>query len=123
MQIKLTNGLSFSEADIVNKDSTSLDHLNGVHLYIIHDHGFTVGVALADDYDEAFDALADAGKLDAFLIDDNDTDYNDEDGTYLGNESRRFDIDALRFFSLPCPTISLTASIHDDKAFDNFIVR
>jgi hypothetical protein len=94
---------------------------HGIHPILIHDHGFTVAVVFAEHLQDALDIAVDAGKLDAFQIDEKDFDEygvnteNDARCAFLGNASEPFDIDTLDALDLPNPKFSFTALFNADE--------
>jgi hypothetical protein len=103
--------IQFTDEDVVNPEDFIGDgeyNPHNVRPYLVHDHGFVVGVAFADCLQDALDVLADNGKLDGFKIDPSDySDYEvDSDSptcTFLGNDGAPFDIDPLDVIELPIP--------------------
>lgn len=115
MQQAQFNQITFTDADVVNKDDyipAGEYNPHNVHPFLIHDHGFTVAVVFVGSLQDALDEAADAGKLDSFQVSDDDlADYGpDEEGiSRLGNASESFDIQALDAVELPNPPFSFIA--------------
>jgi hypothetical protein len=117
------NQITFTDADVVNKDGfipAGEYNPHNVRPFLLHDHGFTVAVVFADSLQDALDEAADAGKLDSFQVADDDlADYGpDEEGiTRLGNASEPFDVEALDAVELPNPPFSFVAlfNAHNDS--------
>jgi len=113
----------FEDSDIVNPDDFipgSEYNPHNVRLWLIHDHGFTVGCAFASSLGDALDELVDNDKLDSFQIDEVDYDdygINTSNPTcaFLGNACEPFDIDPLGFIELPSPRLSITALYDSEK--------
>jgi hypothetical protein len=121
MKIKLGNGLSFADSDIVNLDdfipAKEYNPYN-VHPFLIHDHGFTVGIAFASNLQEALDELADHGKLDHFKVTEkeleSDYEYDESSGehqgiSWLGNNGLPYDIETIGCIELKNPPLSFCA--------------
>lgn len=105
-----SNGYEFTldDKDVVNPDEFQD---RSQRLYIATDHGFVLGAAFADNENDAIDELADAGKLDRFLISEEEADdYENEDNiSYLGNYCKPYDIESLQLYSFPIPKFSVMA--------------
>lgn len=107
---------TLSDSDVVNPDDAIWAgdyNPHNVRLWLVHDHGFTVGVAWASCLQDALDALADGDKLDSFLVTEADAAdyggdiYDCESLSYLGNASEPFDIEALGCVEIAPPVLSL----------------
>jgi hypothetical protein len=86
------NQIKFTDADVVNKDDFIPQGEYNPHKVgpiLLHDAGFILAVVFAESLQDALDIAADAGKLQAFEVDDEDmADYPDEEGlTSLGQRS------------------------------------
>lgn len=111
------NGITFTDADVVNADDWIAPgdyNPHNVRPWLLHDHGFTVAVVFADCLQDALDIAADAGKLDSFQIAPADAaDYGlDTDSptcAFLGNAGEPFDIEALDALELRNPPRSFVA--------------
>jgi hypothetical protein len=104
-------GIRFSDEDIINKDDfipAGQDNPHNVHGFLLHDHGFCLAVVFADNLEDALDIAADEGKLDRFLVTEEDLgDYEDEEElSFLGNAGEPFDIEGLGYLELPNPAFS-----------------
>jgi hypothetical protein len=112
------NQVRFTDDDVVNPD----DYIpkgeynpHNVRPWLLHDHGFTLAIVFADNLDDAFDMAADAGKLDAFQVSDNElVDYGDEEEgiSRLGNAGEPFDIEGIDVIELPNPPFSFVALLN-----------
>jgi len=106
---------SFEDSDIVNPDDFIADgdyNPHNIRLWLIHDHGFTVGCAFASNLQDAFNELVDGDKLDSFQIGESDYanyDINSDSPTcaFLGNASEPFDIEALGCVEILSPPMSI----------------
>jgi hypothetical protein len=109
------NQIKFSDADVVNAEEfipAGAYNPNNIRPFLLHDHGFLICIIFASSLQDALDAAVDAGKLDSFLVDENDlADYGpDEEGiARLGNASEPFDFQALDVVELPNPAFSFVA--------------
>lgn len=103
------NGVKFSDSDIMNLDDwIPLGETNphNVRPFLLHDHGFVLAVCFAECLQDAIDIAADSGKLDHFLIDENDTDYTEADYEngrieFIGNYGKPADLENVQFLELP----------------------
>ena len=118
------NQITFTDADVVNKDGfipVGENNPHNVRPFLLHDHSFTVAVVLADSQQDALDEAVNAGKMDSFQvsIEDDLADYGpDEEGiSRLGNASEPFDIQALDVVELANPPFSFVAlfNAHNDS--------
>ena len=108
------NGISFTDADVINLDNYNYTK----SAYLLHDHGFTLAVVLADCLQDALDEAADRGKLDRYEIaDDEMSDYADDDGriAHLGNYCKPHDIESLGMIEIPKPILSFCASFNAEN--------
>ncbi len=108
------NDVSFTDEDIVNPDNWVPEgdyNPHNVRPWLLHDHGFVLGVAFTSALDEAIDELVDADKLDQFKVEEDELkDYPDEEGlSFLGNAGEPFDIETLQFIELKNPPASWVA--------------
>ena len=110
------NGITFTDADVVNADSFIPDgeyNPHNVCPFLLHDHGFVLAVVFADCLQDAIDEAVDAGKLDRYAVTPeefaSDYDSNEESVSYLGNASEMFDIESLGVVELPNPAFSFCA--------------
>lgn len=100
--------LRFSDSDVINPDDwipANEYNPHQVRPFLFLDHGFTAGVAFADCLQDAFDTLADSGKIDGMKIGPAEmSDYPEGEGiSYLGNASEPFDVESLTVVELPNP--------------------
>lgn len=129
LQAQVTDGFTFTDADVVNKDDyipAGEYNPHKVRPFLLHDQGRTVAVVFADCLQDAMDIAVDNDKLDRFLITDaNKADYWDAekdlgnlDGskgdwndsvTFLGNAGEPFDIESLGAVDLVNPPFSFVA--------------
>jgi hypothetical protein len=130
--------LSFTYDDVLDIENVLFEgdyNCHKRHLWLIHDHGFTICVVEADSLQDALDEAVDADKLDRFQIhpenesdrddymkmaagyDPECPDYVDADGVKwwwkveparLGNAGEPFDIDTIGYVALPLPKRSVT---------------
>ena len=110
---------SFTDDDIVEPDEFIPDgeyNPHDIHPWLLHDHGFTVCVVFASNLQDALDTAVDNGKMDRYLVSDEDMkDYDDPDElAYLGNASEPFDIDTLGYVELSNPKGSIVAQFNAD---------
>ena len=113
------NGVKFSDKDVINPDnfdSQGTYNPHGIHPYLFHNEGFVLGVVFASSLQDAFDELADSGKIDHFMVTKEEMkDYPDRDGepdpclTFLGNASEPFDIEGIDVIELRNPPFSFVA--------------
>ena len=104
--------IKFTQDDIINpQDCIYSGDFNphGTRQWLLHDHGFTIGVVFADSLQEALDIAVDENKLDQYLIgveDYDDYKINTDLPTcsFLGNASKPFDVDSMGFIELKPPT-------------------
>ena len=111
----VSNGIRFTDEDVVNIDDLEL--LQSPRVFLLHDHGFTLAVVVADNLQDAMDEAVDDGRLYRFQVSDAEiADYpEDEHGdrpgiTYLGNASEPFDIEGVSVIELPTVKVSFAAS-------------
>lgn len=108
------NGVRFTDSDIVNPEEFGATG-GYPNLFLFHNHGVTVGLAFAENAQDAIDELADAGKLDSFKLTDEELasgDYGSEPEltcSFLGNDCLPYDIDGLAIVSVPVPPVSFVA--------------
>jgi len=108
--------VTISDADVVNV-SEYLFYAEGsnphnVRAWVALDYGFVLGMAFAECESDALDELADAGKLDAFLLseeDQKDYDADAEGVDFLGNHGRPFDVRNVELFAIKLPKFSFCA--------------
>ena len=103
--------VTFSDADVVNLDAWTCDYC--MRAWLFHDHGVAIGIVFAENLQDAFDELADAGKIDSWKVTDEDVE-RDYDGDYdrltcLGNVGDFYDTETLSHDELPKTPISFTA--------------
>lgn len=106
---------SFCDSDVINRDEWSSEIGSDKKLaYLLHDHGFTVAVVIAESFSEARDIAADAGKLDRWEV--TDEDVGDYDGGYddpgiecIGGNGKFFDVEGMTIVSFELPRISFVA--------------
>jgi hypothetical protein len=103
-------GIKFTEADIVEIDDWIPEEEYNPHRvvpWLLHDHGFVVAVCFASCLQDAIDAAVDDGKMERYLLSDEDiVDYDggeDERISYLGNAGEPHDIETLEAIELPNP--------------------
>ncbi len=108
--------LYFTDEDVVNLDDYVPQGESNPHdtrPWFLHDAGFCIGVVFADCLQDALDIAADEGRLERFLLADEDwVDYDgpdDERVSYLGNHGHPYDIEALGVVELPNPPVSFVA--------------
>jgi len=113
------HGVKFSDKDVINGenfDPQGTYNPHGIHPYLFHNEGFVLGVVFASSLQDAFDELADSGKIDHFMVTKEEMkDYPDRDGepdpclTFLGNASEPFDIEGIDVIELRNPPFSFVA--------------
>lgn len=109
------NGVQFSDKDVVNVDDfipKGEYNPHNVRPWLLHDHGFVLGVVFADCLQDALNELADSGKIDSFLVEEKDlAQYGpEEEGiTRLGNAGEPFDVEGIDFVELINPPFSFVA--------------
>lgn len=103
--------LSFSDEDVVNPHDYWMEKWN---LFLIHDHGFTMAVAIAETEQDAWDEAADSGKIDHFKLTDQDwiKDMSEDQISYLGNNGDPYDIEALDIVRINRPPFSMAALVN-----------
>lgn len=110
------HGVEFSDHDVVNPDD--YDAYKDNRVWVFHDHGSVLGVVIMPDMSDAFDELADSGKIDHLIVSDEEMgDYElDEEGRledervgHLGNAGEPFDVESVGVYELAEPKFSLTA--------------
>ena len=107
----------FTDKDVLNMDFIEMyagePNPHNHRMWLLHNHGTTLCVVLADSLQEALDLAADGGKLDCFLVNEEDAlNYvvgNDAVLSYLGNASEPYDTEGLGWAEFPLPRRSLTA--------------
>lgn len=128
MKVEIQNGISFTDADVVNPSNyipKGEYNPHDIHPFVIHDHGFVICVVFASNLQDALDEACDENKLDGFLIEEPSntpgkpglpaSDYptlgtgNEEGIARLGNASEPFDIEALDVVELDNPPLSFAA--------------
>ena len=107
--------ITFSDADIANLDD--IDYCDG-QAFLVHDHGFVQGIAFASNLSDALDHLADADKLEAWKLSDDEVRELDADDlgeciSYHGNHSEAFHLDTMEYVEMPRVKLSYTASFND----------
>ena len=108
-------GLSFTDADVVNPDDfipAGEYNPHNIHPFVLHDHGFVIGVVFAEHLQDALDIAVDENRMDHFMVSDADMeDYGpDEDGiARLGNAGEPFDIQNVDCVELANPKFSFVA--------------
>lgn len=120
-KFEVANGISFTDADVVDFDSFIADgeyNPHNIHPWVLHDHGFVICVVFAGNLQDALDSAVDENKMDQFLIKEDDLkNYPDDEGiTYLGNASEPFDIEGIGFIELVNPPRSFVALMTATKA-------
>ena len=103
--------IKFTQSDIINPDDCIYQDEYNPHNkrpWLLHDHGFTIGVVFADSLQEALDIAVDENKLGQYLIEAEDYDdykVNTDLPTcsFLGNASEPFDVDSMGFIELKPP--------------------
>lgn len=107
------NGVRFTEDDVVNIDDWNPgdDGLNAYKPWLFHDHGFVLGLVFAQTLQDAFDELADSGKIDSFAVSEAEMgDYPDEQGlSHLGNECKPYDVECVCCVAMGNPPLSFVA--------------
>lgn len=118
LEIRIDDTDIVNPNDAIHDDDYLLSHRREAGLYVLIDHGFTVCAVFADTLQDALDTAVDEGKLDRYLITDDDaSDYptlntDNEDGiTRLGNASEPFDIDTLSVVALAPMKRSIAAQL------------
>lgn len=114
---KLKDSLpSFCDSDVINRNEWSSEIGSANKLaYLMHDHGFTVAVVIAERRSEALDIAADAGNLDRWEVSDEEASSDYENGyddpriESLGSNGKFFDIEGLTIVSFELPTVSFVA--------------
>lgn len=107
--------IKFADSDVVNPDDfipAGNSNPHRVRPWLLHDHGFVIGVVFADCLQDALDEAADHERLNRYRVEDSDVaDYGpDEVGiSRLGNAGEPFDIEALGVEELPNPPFSFAA--------------
>lgn len=108
---------SFTDEDVIELDAFEFQGENNYQknrMWLLHDHGFTLCVVMAESLQDALDIAADNDKLDRFLVKEDQAEdygadiYNSDELAYLGNASEPFDIQSLGYVELPLPKRSLT---------------
>ena len=108
------NGISFTDADVVNPEDfvpAGESNLYNIHGYLLYDHGLARAVVFAGCISHALDIAADAGKMEGFRVSKEDMgDYPNERGlSFLGNDCEPFDIELLSIEELVNPRFSFVA--------------
>lgn len=99
--------VKFTEADVINRDDWIPEgeyNPHNVRPWLLHDAGFVLCVTFADCLQDALDNAADEGKLDHFLIGEDERDDYGPDGEgidYLGNDGKEYDIANVQTIELP----------------------
>lgn len=108
--------LSFTDEDVVDADRDFIPEGDynpyNVRPWLLHDGGFTLAVVFTSCLSRALDIAADAGKLDRFLLTPEEmADYGEdhEQISFLGNNSKPYDVDNVMFVELPNPKFSFVA--------------
>lgn len=107
--------ITFTDADVVNYDDfipAGAFNPHNVRPWLLHDHGFVLCVVFAACLQDALDEACDAGKLEAFLVEDEELkDYGpDGDGlASLGNAGKMHDIETLGAVVMRNPPASFCA--------------
>lgn len=120
------DGITFTDADVVNKDDfipAGEFNPHNVRPWLLHEHGFVLAVVFADCLQDAIDEAVDADKLDRYQLDPDNAshreDYATKDSTgewawndsvsYLGNAGEPFDIESLQAVEIQNPPFSFVA--------------
>ena len=104
------NGVKFTDKDIANPDDFFFDaDSKTIRGYLLHDHGFVLAVAFADNLQDAFDIAFDAGKLNSFKVEESEMeDYENEEGLdFLGNFCEPCDIENVSVVEFDPPKLSI----------------
>jgi hypothetical protein len=109
---------SFTDDDVIDLDDVQFAGEYNPHnqrMWLLHDHGVTLCVVMADSLQDALDIAVDNDKLDRFLVTEDQAEdyggdiYNSDELAYLGNASEPFDIQTLGYVEFALPKRSLTA--------------
>lgn len=109
------HGIKFTDDDVVNPDDFGA--WNKPRVFIFHDHGFVLGVVIQPNLQDAFDELADSGKIDHLMLGDEVVTFDEanqcdigpdgEQLTRLGNAGETFDVETVGFIEVEEPAFSL----------------
>lgn len=107
----------FCDSDVVNRDEWAIGSSKG-NAYLIHDHGFTVAVVIADSVDDAIGYAVDAGKMTRWEVSDDQqvSDYTDADFDsgrleFIGTGTNRkvYDLEGMSVVVFGLPKVSFVA--------------
>lgn len=105
----------FDDLDVVNPEfymQPQESNPNGVRPWLIYNVDSPVCIVFASNEQDAWDEAADAGKLDGWLLTEDDVTDEDE-VTRLGNASEPYYIDSyLIAFEIPNPPFSFAALVN-----------
>jgi hypothetical protein len=121
-----TAGVKWSDADVINPEEYIPEgeyNPQGIHGFVLHDHGFVVAVVLASHLQDAIDIAVDEDKMKRYAIDSETlmSDYDEEDReggvvSYLGNAGEPHDIQTLGVVELHNSKRKLSfAALYEDK--------
>ena len=106
-------GIRFDDSDVVNADDW---HEDGPGAFLLHDHGFTLAVVIAETLQDALDEAADCGKLESFKIEESElgdypeSKYGERPGAEsLGNSGVLYAVESIDILMLPNPPMSWVA--------------
>lgn len=108
---------SFTDEDTVNLDDwipSGEYNPHRIRPWLIHDHGFTLGVVFAENVERALEILAYSGKIDGHLLDsptEADWEQYEKQERYvsIGGAGELFDLDSVEVVELPNPRSSFVA--------------
>jgi hypothetical protein len=121
MQEHTINNVKFTDADVINPNDLELyatgSNPHNVRCFLLHDHGFSIGVAIAESLQDALDEAADAGKLDSFEVQEEDFDNygmrtDSPTCSFLGNYCKGYDVEAVSAIEFGIPRLSLCALLN-----------
>jgi hypothetical protein len=99
------DGVSFTDDDVLSPDDFDFRNYD---MFIFHDHGFVLAVCFADSISEAFDILADSGKIDHLeLTGDEADEYADDEYQVLGSNGKFYDVDTVSVIVKDAPKLSI----------------
>lgn len=102
--------IAFSDKDVLNPD----DLLSYKHLFVFTDHGHVIAAVFQDTLQDAYDEIADRGKLDHLEIQEEDLgDYTEDLLDYFGNYCKPYDVEGVDVYVFNTPPLSISALLYD----------